>query len=320
VSELDAAELEAIQAAMRGTTSARPGVSQPEDVEATQLALIADDRVAEAARPILSNAVGRWAKDALKTLVSHIPGAWRLDVVSGEVIDGPTAKEEMRGAWVCALGGPATPGGEHGDHDLELVLGVQGGAIDAAVARRCGGGVADNGTGRAASQMMLRLFKPAGQAIASTLAGKLKELLERPISESSDPAIVTRLVEARGVIRVAVVFGGDISGQINIYARPETLVPTPPALPAERGNAAAIANAMANVPVELVVELGSVQIPLSALRTLDPSVVHALPGFIDSRVPLYCGGALKAWVRPVVTRGVLAVEVISVVHDQGITQ
>jgi flagellar motor switch/type III secretory pathway protein FliN len=307
VSELDAAELEAIQAAMRGTTSARPGVSQPEDVEATQLALIADDRVAEAARPILSNAVGRWAKDALKTLVSHIPGSWRLDVVSGEVIDGPTAKEEMRGAWVCALGGSTAPGAEHSDHDLELVIGVQGGAIDAAVARRCGGGVADNGTGRAASQMMLRLFKPAGQAIASTLAGKLKELLERPIAESSEPAIVTRLVEARGVIRVAVVFGGDISGQINIYARPETLVPTPPALPA-------------NVPVELVVELGSVQIPLSALRTLDPSVVHALPGFIDSRVPLYCGGALKAWVRPVVTRGVLAVEVISVVHDQGITQ
>jgi hypothetical protein len=33
---------------------------------------------------------------------------------------------------------------------------------------------------------------------------------------------------------------------------------------------------------------------------------------------VYCGGALKAWAKPVVCRGVLAVQIESVIHDQGI--
>ena len=43
-----------------------------------------------------------------------------------------------------------------------------------------------------------------------------------------------------------------------------------------------------------------------------------LQGFVDSRVPVYIGGALKAWAKPVVCRGVLAVQIESVIHDQGI--
>jgi hypothetical protein len=304
---LDAAELEAIQAAIRGSVPRGGGSNAAEEVEATHLALIADDRVAQAARPVLSGVIGKWAKDAQRVLASHIPGQWRLEVVGGEVIDGPTAKEEMRGGWTCALKGG----------DLELALVVHGNAIDAAVSQRCGGPIAS--IGRAPSLMMLRLFKPAGQAIAASIGNKLTELLDRPIQETSDTAVIDRIIEARGVVRVAAVFGGDLGGQINIYARPETLVAPAAILPAARAEQAVIANAMANVPVEVVVELGTVQLPLSALRNLDPTITHALPGFVDSRIPLFCGGALKAWVRPVVTRGVLAVEIVAIVHDQGTT-
>jgi Type III flagellar switch regulator (C-ring) FliN C-term len=42
-----------------------------------------------------------------------------------------------------------------------------------------------------------------------------------------------------------------------------------------------------------------------------------LRGFVDSRVPVYCEGVLKAWARPVVCRGVLAVQIESIVHGQG---
>jgi hypothetical protein len=35
---------------------------------------------------------------------------------------------------------------------------------------------------------------------------------------------------------------------------------------------------------------------------------------------VYCGGVLKAWAKPVACRGVLAIEIASVVHDQGSKQ
>ena len=57
---------------------------------------------------------------------------------------------------------------------------------------------------------------------------------------------------------------------------------------------------------------------LSELRRLEQGATFALQGFVDSRVPVYCGGALKAWAKPVVCRGVLAVQIESVIHDQGI--
>ena len=38
--------------------------------------------------------------------------------------------------------------------------------------------------------------------------------------------------------------------------------------------------------------------------------------FVDDPLPIYCGDVLKAWGRPVVTRGVLAVE-IAALHVPG---
>jgi flagellar motor switch/type III secretory pathway protein FliN len=58
--------------------------------------------------------------------------------------------------------------------------------------------------------------------------------------------------------------------------------------------------------------------PLGQLRRLDRGATFTLQGFVDSRVPVYCGGALKAWAKPVVCRGVLAVQIESVIHGQGV--
>jgi hypothetical protein len=57
---------------------------------------------------------------------------------------------------------------------------------------------------------------------------------------------------------------------------------------------------------------------LRQLRKLTPGATFTLSGFVDSRVPVYCGGALKAWAKPVICRGMLAVQIESVIHDQGI--
>jgi len=305
---LDPQEMEAIQAAMR-ESSPRRSASQP-DLEPTRLALIADDRIADAARPVLINLATRWVRSATRALRSHLPGAWQLDVVGAEIIDGATTKEELRGGWVAA----ATSG------DAEIVIAAHGAVVDIAAAKRCGAAKPKAEGSRPPSAVALRLFEPTGRALLDSWGGAWREVFDRALTPSADLAIVTRLIDARSVVRVAMTFTGAIAGRIQIYARPEVLVTRPAALAAIKANAKLIVNALANVPVEIVVELGTLRLPLEALRKLDPSATFTLPGFVDSRVPVFCEGALKAWAKPVVCRGVLAVQIISVVHGQGTKQ
>lgn len=304
---LDAAELEAIQDAIRETAPRRSTRDAP-DVEPTRLALIADDRSVEAVRPLLINLANRWVRRAQKALKQHLPGTWQLDVVGAESIDGVTTKEELRGAWLA--------GGKAGS--AEAVFAVHGAVIDIAAARRCGGVPdANPDTTRTPSAISIRLFQPIGRQLFETWCMQWQETFDAELQPSTELAIVQRLIEANTVVRVTIAFSGAVAGRIQVYVRPEVLVPKPAALAAIKAKAMSVANALSYVPVELVVELGTLRMPLGKIRQLEHGSTHALPKFVDSRVPVYCGGVLKAWGKPVVCRGVLAVQIISVVHGQG---
>jgi flagellar motor switch/type III secretory pathway protein FliN len=310
---LDPMEMEAIQAAIR-ETSPRRSFAAPEH-EPTRLALISDDRLAEAARPLLINLCSRWIRSAPRVLRGHLPGTWQLDVAGADVIDGATAKEELRGGWVAGLRTQATgdaPG------PAEIVVAAHGGVIDIAAAKRCGASAPTSDAARPPSAMSLRLFQPAGRAMLEGIAAAWQETWPTELVPSSDLAIVSKLISAQTVIRAALTFGGAVTGRVQLYARPECLVPLPTALAAIKANAQLVANSLANVEVEVVVELGTLRMPLHQLRRLEHGATFTLRGFVDSRVPIYCGGALKAWAKPVVCRGVLAVQIESVIHDQGI--
>ncbi len=304
---LDPQELEAIQAAIRETAprSASRGGLDP-DVEPTRLALIADDRIAEVARPLLMSLAKRWIRLATRSLRAHLPGRWQLDIAGAEIVDGPTAKEELRNGWVAAT-------------TTELVVVASGDVIDASSARRCGSSRAMT-TSRAPSQVSLKLFEPTGRAMVDAWNLAWREAFDRDSDASTDLSIVSRLIDARTIVRVAMTFSSDIGGRLACYVRPEALVPRPSQLAAVKANAARIANALSNVPVELVAELGNLSLPLSALRELDATTTYTLPGFVDSHVPVFCGGVLKAWAKPVVFRGVLAIQIVAIVHDQGSKQ
>lgn len=310
---LDPLEMEAIQAAIRETSPRRAfGAS---DHEPTRLALITDDRIAEAARPVLLNLGTRWIRSATRVLRAHLPGTWQIDVVGAEVIEGTTAKEELRGGWVAGMrvDDPDDP-----EVNGEMVLAVHGGVVDVAAAKRCGAAGPSADSGRPPSQVSLRLFQPAGRALLDSFGAAWKEVFTSNIVASSDLSIVQSLIDAQTVIRIALAFGGTITGRVQLYARPEFLVPKPVALAAIRANARRIARALSNVEVEVIVELGTLRMPLSHLRKLEKGQTFTLHGFVDSHVPVYCGGALKAWAKPVVSRGVLAVQIESVIHGQGI--
>lgn len=305
---LDAAELEAIQSAIRESAPTSRKASEA-NLEPTRLALIADDRVADAARPVMIGLANRWAKQTPKALRTVLPGAWQLDLAGADAIDGSIVKDELRGGWVAV----ATSG------DSEVIVCVQGPVIDVAAARRCGATSPEVDTSRTPSAVSLRLFAPAGRSIVDALAVSWREVFDGALASSQDLAIVQRMIDARSVVRVALAFAGGLAGRIVLYAHPAAIVSRPQALAAHKANITLIANALANVSVEIKVELGTLRLPLGELKNLKPGVTHVLPRFVDSRVPVFCEGVLKAWARPVVSRGVLAVQIISVVHGQGVS-
>ncbi len=303
---LEAAEIEAIQSAMRESA---PRTSKGSaDTTPTRLALIADDRTAESARPVLLGLATRTIRSITRGLKPHIPGTWQLDVAGAEIIDGAAVKEELRGGWV---------GGMRSSDDAELVVVAHGGVIDIAAARRCGASAPTSDTNRAPSALSLRLFQPAGKSVLDACSAAWGEVFSSELAPSADLGMVQRLIEARSVVRVALQFSGGVSGRIQIYARPDGLIARPGALAAFRANAQKIASALSHVQVEVVVELGTLRMKLRELRRLENGSQFTLQNFVDSRVPVYCGGVLKAWARPVVCRGVLAVQIESVVHGQG---
>jgi flagellar motor switch/type III secretory pathway protein FliN len=240
---------------------------------------------------------------------SHLPGEWQVDVVGADLVDGSTAKDELRGGWVAAS---RVPSG-----DAELVFAAQGGLIEVAAAKRCGAAAPTSDPGRVPSAVSLRLFDPAGRAMLESWAQTWKELFDSEMVPSADLPLIERVIEARSVLRLSLSFSGAVMGRLLVYARPDTLVPRPLALAAHKAAAGAIANALANVPIDVVVELGTLRLRLEEFRGLKRGGTYVLPSFVDSRVPVFCGGVLKAWARPVVSRGVLAVEIIAVVHGQG---
>ncbi len=304
--QLDPEELEAIQAAMRESAPRR--TSTPADVEPTRLALITEDRIAEVARPALLALATRAARLAGKSLRPFLPGTWRLDIVGAEILDGTMVKDEMRGGWIAGLSGA---------DGAELAISVHGSIIDLAAAKRCGAEAPTAEPDRTPSPVALRLFEPTGRALGESWAQAWHDQFGTKVAPSSDVGLVSRLLDARSVVRVALVFGGSVSGRAAAYCRPELLAPRPAALAAFKANAERIANALANVSVEIVAELGTLRMRLHELRSLEPGAQFTLRGFVDSRIPIYCEGVLKAWARPVVCRGMLAVQIESIVHGQG---
>ena len=198
---LDPLEMEAIQAAIRETSPRRAG-GAPE-YEPTRLALISDDRIAEAARPILINLATRWIRAATRGLRAHLPGSWQLDVVGAEVIDGATAKEELRGGWVAGMRATEASSDDPTAAIPELVVAAHGGVVDIAAARRCGAAAPTSDTARPPSSVSLRLFQPAGRAMLESFGTAWHEVFASELAPSSDLAIVSSLINAQTVVRVA---------------------------------------------------------------------------------------------------------------------
>ncbi len=153
---LDAQEMEAIQAAIRETAPRRSALTPA--LEPTRFALIADDRTADAARPVMLALATRWMKLATRALRGHLSGRWQLDLAATEIIDGATAKDELRGGWVGAT-------------STQLVVSAVGDVLDAAAAGRFGGAPVPASSQPRATSMTAAAAVRAGEAAPSSTRG-----------------------------------------------------------------------------------------------------------------------------------------------------
>jgi flagellar motor switch/type III secretory pathway protein FliN len=302
---LDLAELEAIQAAIR---QAAPPTSSSatDDPDVAPLPLIAAERNAQLARPRLAELSSRWARRLGKVLRAFV-GDVTIDSMGAEILDARSLGDELRSMWIGVV---------HGPGELAMVVGIGGELVEVAAARRCGGPL--GGAGRDPSPLALRLFGPVGEAALGALDAAWQELAPATLTIAPTSATtVGRALGADAVVAATINVSGRTLGRVRVFVRPELILP--PAEQRARIAAAneAIAVALGGVAVEVRVELATLSLPMSELRRLGPGSELTLPIFVDDPVPIYCGDVLKAWGRPVVTRGVLAVEIAALAVPGG---
>jgi flagellar motor switch/type III secretory pathway protein FliN len=301
-SALVPAEIQAIQAAIREVAS--PGRVRALGVPSLPTAL------PEAAAVLLER-VTRWAERAPRALRHHLPGPWRLEVESVDVVEPGALEHEVARAWT----GVALGGGEP-----VVMLAIDGAIIEHIAARRCGE-ERKRPLRRAAgspSATALQLFAATGGSalhswIAVWNADGGGELSAAPPSVGN--ALANGFVEAaRGagsLLRATLAWSGSVQGSCTVYAAASALTPS------RARDVGAVLETLAEVPVEVRVELGTLQLSPVELRQLRPGATLPLPTFVDARLPIFVGGVLKAWGRPVVRRGVLAIAIEQVVGERG---
>ncbi len=301
---LDPAELEAIQAAIRESGPATLAVPS---FDVTPMPLIAADREAQAARPRLAELASRWARRLTRSLRAYV-GDITVDAMGAEMIDAASLTDELATMWT-ALIGPTGRGA--------VVVGFGGELIAAAAARRCGD-TAGLARGRDPSVLTLRLFTPVGEAAMASLAEAWAELERVPLTRPD--ASADEIASALGtdtVLAATLAVSGTTNGRVRIFARPSLLAPPDRRAAVVSADPATLAHALGGVPVELRVQLGTLSLTLAELRALKPGSQLELPVFVDDPLPIYCGDVLKAWGRPVVNRGVLAVEIAALATPGG---
>lgn len=320
---LDPAELEAIQAAMREASAApsRAHTKHPEEV--SPLALIVDDREAESARPAAMRIGERWVKEATARLKSALRADVEVRVAGAEILHGESLRDGLASAWLLSLavdGRPAPALLAASGKILATVAGVLCGAV--LREDQIADSSADDATPeRPPSPATIRIFHPVGEKIAAALSDAWREEQSTAVTRDArvDQIEIARraLLEADVVVALTMQITGATTGRLRLLARPATLVRPPIPVEAVAAAPGALEAVLGRVPVEVRVELGRTRLTVRELEKLTVGTVLTLPQFIDDPLPIACGGVIKAYGRPVVSRGVLAVQIERVFTSKG---
>ena len=307
-SALDPNELAAIRAAIApsATPSRQAAIEGPTDAQ--PVALIADDRAAESARPNGLRIGTRWSNTSRSALLRLCGAKADIEVLAADTVDGSALRDELSGAWLRCV----TVTGRRGS----ALVAVSGSMIESLAACLLGATVEPNAAQRPPSATSLRIFTPVGDAFVQALGVAWNEEQSCEVVGSNNPQAADSWRRELGdgdlVVVLTLEVKGAISGVIRLIARPELLVAPAVSVEAVAAPKGAIEEALGSVPVQLRVELGKLHMTLAEFAALTPGTVLPMDKFIDDPLPVRCGGRLKAWGRAMVARGAVAVEIVSV--------
>lgn len=274
-------EIEAIQALVRDSaTSVRTAVGAPSGARSPE------------SLQVWGSTLVRRAHAALEGVV---PGG---DLPSLSVTSRPTTDAN---AWRIAATAAA---------DVALEFGVDAALVTSVAAARCGL-PRRAGSPATPTPLELRLFEPAACALRAALRAawhdhSLGDLVAEPAGPAPAPFEPVAYLELQ--------WTGEVHGtcSVALSAKAATLLAT-----TLRLSQAALARNLARVEVDVVVELGRHTVESGEPWPLVPGQELVLSTLVGARLPIYVGGVLKAWGTPVVSSGVLAVQLVELVPCRG---
>jgi flagellar motor switch protein FliM len=301
-------ELDALRAALGEAVRTAATKSRVIERDANPVALIADERASKAVRPLALRLATRWANVARQRLVRALGIKFELHASGAEVMHTSVPRDEFAATWRSAVEVKGRPG-------LALIS-VGGAVIEATAAELLGDPRAENTpevTDRAPSQTAISIFTRAGEAIVSSLTAAWREEQQADVAvvdEKRADQIRFELLEAEAVLVVTLEVTAPSPGRIRLYARPEMLIQPPAPVKVTALSSQAVDAALGGVPIELRVELGRALLRMSEIKALKPGAMITLDQATDSLLPVRCAGVIKAFGRPAVSRGALAIEVV----------
>jgi flagellar motor switch/type III secretory pathway protein FliN len=311
---LDDAELSAIRTAIGQASAAQ---DRPESVEAklaVPVALIADDRAGERARPETLKIGERWVALAQNRMARALRLKLELEVSGAELIQGSVLRDELALAWTRMLDLGGRPG--------SVLVAVSGALIEAVSAFLLGdtNPPASAAAARAPSAASIGVFSRAGEVLLGALAEAWLEEQGVQVEPSRDAArcdaLVREVLKSDALLALTLELKGPAAGRARLLGRPETFVaPSSPAkLPTVSPET--IDRALGDVPVEVRVELGRARMKMSQLARLQPGSLITLQQATDALLPIRCAGVVKAFGRPVISRGAMAVEIAQPTREE----
>ena len=188
------------------------------------LALIADDRAAESARPAAVKVATRWARAIARPLRHLIGVEPEIHVLSADTVDGASLRDDLLTMWHQTISPRGRPG--------SAIVGVGGSMIEALAARLLGAGREEIVEERAPSATALRLFAPVGRMLTEALCSAWSQEQQCEVWVVREPARVElaqrALTDADVAIQVGLTINGEVTGHLVCLAKPETFVAPPP--------------------------------------------------------------------------------------------
>lgn len=303
---LDPEEVAALRSAMLDQVARRSAPAIQAQELARPVALIAEDKSIDRARPEALRIAERWAADVRLRLPRRLGLRVEVSVEGVEVIAGAPLRDTLMHHWTRLVEIEGRAG--------LLLLAAGGPMIEDTASVQLGGDPKEEQGGGDPSPAALQIFdRGAGELLAGALITAIEReqnALGRSIAPPGSPSFWSSLYRADALLSLTLQVSGPTRGMVRMIVPIDSMVApvsTTQVSPTHRTTAI---EGLGDVPVVVRVELGRTTLSMRALAQLQLGQVLTLDRAIGDLLDLEIAGVVKGRVRPVIRHGFIAVELV----------